>query len=144
MRLYKGKYKYITDEDEIYETGIKIAEPIDHELFNMSTEGRLIVFTKYAYDGPSGPTIDTKLFIWISLPHDVGYQMIRMGLLNEDYRKIWDEYLYVLALQGKPATDTTKRLKPMWKLRAKWVYRGVRLGGEAAADPKNRRKPMIF
>ncbi len=139
MRLWRGNFKYILEADEVYQTEIKGFQVI-HPMFTLSVDGVLTLFASYASDGPSGLTFDTKLFIWAAFAHDAFYQMIRFGLLPADMRKAVDRELCRMLLEGR----SEPRLKPMWKFRAAYIYRGLRLGGGPAADPKNRRKLWIF
>lgn len=57
-------------------------------------DGELHVFVKYAWDGASGPTIDTVNTIRGSLVHDVLYQLIRDGHLPFVYWEKADDELY--------------------------------------------------
>lgn len=50
----------------------------------------------YAWDGPSGPTIDTENSLLPSGVHDAAYQMMREGLLPETQRPAWDLLFYEL------------------------------------------------
>ena len=45
----------------------------------------------YAWDGPSGPTIDTKNSLRASLVHDIFYQAIRNGVIPDSYRRLADK-----------------------------------------------------
>ena len=49
-------------------------------------DGRLILSKGYAWDGPSGPTIDTKDSMAASAGHDALYQLIGMGIIHPRYR----------------------------------------------------------
>lgn len=51
----------------------------------------LKVHKHYAWDGPSGPTFDTKHNMRASLFHDALCQLIGEGLLDKKYRKYADE-----------------------------------------------------
>jgi hypothetical protein len=48
---------------------------------DLYADGRLVIHTGYAWDGASGPTIDTETSKRGSLVHDALYQLIREGLL---------------------------------------------------------------
>ena len=50
----------------------------------LNTKGHLIIKRSYAWDGPSGPTIDTKNFMRGSLVHDALYQLMRHEHLSSD------------------------------------------------------------
>ena len=51
------------------------------------SESKVIVRRGYAWDGASGPTIDTKDSMKATLIHDVLYQVMREGGLKLDARK---------------------------------------------------------
>ncbi|MCW5657440.1 MAG: hypothetical protein KIT60_07035 [Burkholderiaceae bacterium] len=98
----------------------------------LSGDGWLLIRAGYAWDGPSGPAIDTPSFMRGSLVHDALYQLMRDGVLEE-------------ALHRAPADQALRRLcieDGMWRLRAWWVYQGVRLFGKPHADPELR-KPWL-
>lgn len=76
----------------------------------------LIIYPRYAWDGPSGPTIDTKTFMRGSLFHDALCQLIGEGLLDKHYRKYADQLLRQHCLEDG-----------MSKFRAWYVYMAVRV-----------------
>jgi hypothetical protein len=91
---------------------------------------QLIVKQGYAWDGPSGPTIDTKNFMRGSLVHDALYQLCREGFLEKNtYRPIADRLLY----------DLVREDGMNW-FRAKYMYWAVRL----AANPMARKQPKVI
>lgn len=79
----------------------------------------LKISNMYAWDGPSGPTIDTESFMRGSLVHDALYQLIREGYLD---KKVWrpyaDKLLRKICLEDG-----------MSKFRAWYVYHSVRWFG---------------
>lgn len=78
----------------------------------------------YAWDGPSGPTLDTVDFLRGSLIHDCLYQLIREGVLKPGDRATADRVLReVSAEDGMPGFR-------------RWLdWAGLRLFGWAAARP---------
>jgi len=68
------RYKYQLTEDYSVDSGIKVKEKIDTPFIILEPDGNLTIKKKYAWDGPSGPTIDTKTFMRGSLVHDAFYQ----------------------------------------------------------------------
>lgn len=87
-------------------------------------KGVMTIYHGYAWDGPSGPAIDTHNFMRGSLIHDALYQLIREKQLPEDvYRIHADEILKRVCIEDG-----------MSKIRAWWVYYGVRFGGYLAAS----------
>jgi len=129
---YKAGYKYQLKEDYIDTIDIKPGEAIDTEYIALGLDGTLTIRDGYAWDGPSGPTIDTLNFMRGSLVHDALYQLMRERHLDREmYREAADRLLQNIC-----------REDGMSELRAWWVYHGVRLGGDPAADPAHD-KPLI-
>ena len=129
---YKAGYKYQLHENYVVQIDIKPAAPIDIEYLALTTTGILTVREGYAWDGPSGPTIDTLNFMRGSLVHDALYQLMRERHLDEDkYRDAADRLLQKLCKEDG-----------MSALRAWSVYQGVHFFGKPSADPAND-KPVI-
>ncbi len=91
---------------------------------SLSLGGTLKINSGYAWDGPSGPTIDTPDFLIGSLVHDALYQLMRERKLPQSYRKIADQILKRICLEEG---------MPSW--RAFYVYYAVRLFGASSAKP---------
>ena len=129
---YKSGYKYQLKEEYITIIDIKPDAPINTEYLALTTDGMITVREGYAWDGPSGPTIDTLNFMRGSLIHDALYQLMRERHLDKDkYREVADRLLQKICKEDGMST-----------LRAWWVYQGVRFGGGPSADPAND-KPVI-
>ena len=122
---YKRGYKYqVSDKDyEIYLPCLGMYSI--NTAFIKVDKGLLTIKTGYAWDGPSGPTIDTKNFMRGSLIHDALYQLIREGHLPISLRKTSDEILVEICRQDG-----------MTWIRRKWVLFGVRFGGAFAVESK--------
>lgn len=120
------QYKYVLAADYAIETGLLPSFESEIEgLVRLSATGRLEVLKGYAWDGPSGPALDTNNFMRGSLVHDALYQLLREGLLPQECRDYADRLLQKICLEDG-----------MSQLRAWWVYQGVRIGGgpHAALD----------
>jgi len=127
---YRDGYKYQLAEGYAVQTSIAPREHIATEYIILSTNGVLVINKGYAWDGPSGPTIDSKNFMRGSLVHDSLYQLMREGLLPEFWRDEADKELRRICIEDG-----------MWKIRAWWVYRAVQdFGGSSAA----RRKQAVL
>ena len=130
---YKKGYKY--QLVETYHDKIDI-RPDDQDIrtdyIELTTEGDLTIKKGYAWDGPSGPAIDTLNFMRGSLVHDALYQLMRGGYLDKDEHRDPADRL----LQDMCKEDG------MSALRAWGVYLGVHLGGDPSADPANK-KPTV-
>ncbi len=74
MDVNKLKYlqgmKYVLSEDIIFQTPV-LGYNITDQFFTLSENGKLLIRTGFAWDGASGPTIDTKDCLAASLVHDV-------------------------------------------------------------------------
>lgn len=100
-------------------TGYNISEIY----FHLKEDGTLTVHALYAYDGPSGPTIDTKDSLRAALVHDVLYQMMRMKLLPEDYKDYADNLFREILIEDG-----------MSELRADIWWEGVHVGGDSSCE----------
>jgi hypothetical protein len=128
---YKSGYKYQLKEMYRITIDIKPVSPINTDYIQLDTDGNLTISKGYAWDGPSGPTIDTLSFMRASLVHDAFYQLMREGCLDHKiYRDPSDRLLQKMCIEDG-----------MWRLRAWWVYQGVRLFADFAADPSES-KPV--
>jgi hypothetical protein len=120
-KLKKWKYQLVTP----YTVPVGIGDyDIDTGYVKLSPGGLLTVSAFYAWDGPSGPTIDTADFMRGSLVHDALYQLIRMEKLPWRYREYADLLLKKHCLEDG-----------MCSFRATYVYLAVRCFGAAAARP---------
>lgn len=96
---YKSGYKYQLHETYKIQVDIKLGYHVTSEYINLDDIGGLTIYKGYAWDGASGPTIDTKSSMRGALVHDALYQLMRLGLLPESYRdkadsiaeEIWHE-----------------------------------------------------
>ncbi|MBM9499342.1 DUF1353 domain-containing protein [Leptospira sp. 201903071] len=129
-------YKYQLIKNYDYQTSIRpnsslqIGVPEVKIFVELSPDGLLKIESGYAWDGPSGPTIDTKTFMRGSLIHDALYQLMREKKLERSvYRESADKILKDVCLEDG-----------MNSFRANYVYRSVRWFGESAAKPKDETK----
>ena len=105
-------------------------EAIDTDYLALTKEGLLTTKKGYAWDGPSGPTIDTPDFMRGSLAHDALYQLMRNGFISKDkWRKSADRELRRICLEDG-----------MSALRTWGVYQAVRLFGDKAASEETRKE----
>jgi hypothetical protein len=132
---YKKGYKYQIVEE--YTTNIPIKPTIDlispSGFISLTTTGQLTLKKGYAWDGPSGPTIDTLNFMRGSLVHDALYQLMRERLLDHEIDRDGADRL----LQQMCKEDG------MWALRAWWVYIGLKYFGDPASDPSNKKEIAV-
>lgn len=128
MKYRKG-YKYQLVSNVYCDIPIYPEDDIKTEYIYLGKKGTLIIWTGYAWDGASGPTIDDNTNMRASLVHDALYQLMRQGLLGPEHRKAADDVFYLICLECG-----------MSKVRAKYYYWSVRKFAASAADPKNRKK----
>jgi len=130
---YKDGYKYQLKESYSVTIRIRPARAIVTDFVSLDADGLLWLKAGYAWDGPSGPTVDTPSFMRGSLIHDALYQLMREGHLDRKaYRGPADEVLREICREdGMPF------------VRAWWVYHGVRLFADPSADPASDR-PLTF
>lgn len=128
MIKYKQGFKYQLYEDYFIQLKKLPQEQVYRGRYLYLDEtGLLTIANGYCWDGPSGPTIDSKNFMRGSLVHDALYQLIRWGDLPEnDWREYADDVLRKICLEDG-----------MSRFRAWYVYKSVRgFGGMAVQKPK--------
>jgi len=104
---------------------------IETEYLKLQNDGLLLARKGYCWDGPSGPSIDTKNFMRGSLFHDAGYQLIRMGLLPIEYKSHIDDLLKRICLEDG-----------MSGFRSWYVHRSVSLFGASSCRPNTQVKQI--
>lgn len=131
---YRSGYKYqLVEAERFFIPELVSRLPFNDKFIHLSA-GILILEEGYAWDGPSGPTIDTNSSMRGSAGHDGLYQLIRAGHLTIEDRKLSDECMREWFLEDG-----------MWGWRASAWFRSVRwFGLEAAtAEPKEIKDTMI-
>ena len=122
------RYKYQLVEPYDVATGLDVGKRIgtESDWVVLDQDGRLSLRAGYAWDGPSGPTLDTSTFMRPSLVHDALYQLMRTEQLDRDqWREPADRLLRTMC-----------REDGMNRFRAWYVYRGVRLKGHSSTTPR--------
>ena len=124
-------YKYQLVDPFAIDTGITEYKEVDTPYLEMQgSDGALTIKTGYAWDGPSGPTIDTLNFMRGSLVHDALYQLIRMEVIKPSYKGHADRLLQRIC-----------REDGMSRFRAWYVFQAVKWFGGQAAKPGTE-KPL--
>jgi hypothetical protein len=123
---YKRGYKYQLTRDYAHQLRFKTGVSYQGEWFRLDDDF-LLIYTGYAWDGASGPTADTPSTMRGSAVHDVGYQSIRLGVLPESFRALFDQEL-----------ERCCQEDGMWPLRAKTWYRMLRWFGKRAATSPDK------
>jgi hypothetical protein len=127
------RYKYQLMEEYTYATGFSMEQTVrtGQDYIVLQQDGMLTLKKGYAWDGPSGPTVDTKNFMRASLVHDALYQLMREDLVGngdgvrKQFREDADKLLRRMVRKDGMSW-------PRWV----WVYQGLRLFGNAAAEKK--------
>ena len=127
---FKKGYKYQIHQFYKIQTKIypNVLVKCDEYLF-LTPEGMLTIRKGYAFDGPSGPAIDTDNFMRGSLVHDALYQLMRKNLISKDEREYSDKLLVKICKEDG-----------MSSIRCWWVYRGLRWLGNKAASSRSVKK----
>ena len=132
---YKPGYKYQLIENESVFTSFPPPKDIRTDFidFLKTSEGGILTVRKYyAWDGASGPTLDTENSMTPSLMHDALYQLMREGHLDaKEYKDKADRLL-----------QSMLKDRGMSMLRALGWYRSLYRFGAAATLPENE-KPVL-
>ena len=127
MIKYRKGYKYQLAEDYSHKTNV-IGYDIETEFIRLTLVGILFIRSGYAWDGPSGPTFDTKNSMRGSLVHDALYQLMRQGHIPQEFRLYADEILRDICVEDG-----------MSEIRADLWEKAVNIFASAAANPENEK-----
>lgn len=127
---YRSGYKYQLASDYSVDITIRPEKDIDGRFITLDKKGHLTVMHGYAWDGPSGPVLDTKENMRASLVHDALYQLMRNRHLTAKQHKDKADKLFkkICIEDGIP------------KKIAKVYYIGLKLGGKPSTDPANKKQ----
>lgn len=122
IRFAQG-YKYQLRAPYVTQLEIRPPHGCGTDWITLDVDGNLTVRAGYAWDGASGPTIDSKSSMRASLVHDALFQLMRLGLLpdsffapaNEIFHRMCEEdgmfgprawlWYHAVRIFAKPATD---------------------------------------
>ena len=122
---YRSGYKYQLLRDYTVAVAVYPKDNIATQFIELDADGMLIIKAYYAWDGPSGPTIDTKNFMRGSLIHDALYQLMREEYIDGEQ---WRE-------QADRELRKSCREDGMCWIRAWYVYVSVRWAAKPASLP---------
>jgi hypothetical protein len=125
-------YKYQTRKDYHIKLDIVPFEAISLPFVSMTIDGSTIIKSGYAWDGPSGPTWDTLNAMIGSLVHDVIYQLIRLGLIEPNYKDYADKMIHDICVEDG-----------MNKIRAWYWLKGLKIFGGNAVKPSGEPKILV-
>ncbi len=127
---YRAEYKYQLANDYSIRISIQPKCDIDTDFISLDTCGNLLVKKGYAWDGPSGPVIDTDENMRASLVHDALYQLMRNKyLVTRTHRKAADKLFKDICKEDGVSN--------WW---ASIYYKALRRYGMPSASPQNKKK----
>ncbi len=127
-----SKYKYQLLKEYRFFCNCPVQAPAEFDFLQANGDGFIVIKKGYAWDGPSGPTIDTENFMRGALVHDSLYQLIREGCINIDYRDHADRLLQEICLRDG-----------MSRVRAWYVYQAVKWFAKSSAIKNFAKSPAI-
>ena len=127
---YRSGYKYQLHTDYPIKTTIKPEKEIDEKFIKLDLQGNLTILSGYAWDGPSGPVIDTNENMRASLVHDALYQLMRHKKLPSKKCKDKSDKLFkkICIQDGVPSAI------------ANAYYLGLKVGGKPNVKPENKKE----
>ncbi|MEJ2766601.1 DUF1353 domain-containing protein [Photobacterium sp. MCCC 1A19761] len=107
----------------------KLTMPLHNNFLKLDSKGNLHIKRGYAWDGPSGPVVDTKENMRASLVHDALYQLMRNEFLDPDvYKDEADKIFEKICIEDGVLEEI-----------AHVYYLGLKIGGRPSTDPKNKK-----
>ena len=133
IKYYKNKgWKYQLAERVVWQSSIKPDENIIQLFYSIFTTGLIIAQPGYAWDGASGPCPDINSVMPGSLFHDIIWQALRRGELDQKWKAQGNKELRLICLSDG-----------MWPRLAKLIYVAVSKGAGWAASPKRKLKLRV-
>jgi len=123
---YRKGYKYQLAESYYINTRVYPDETIHTDFLSLYRSGLMIIHKGYAWDGASGPTIDTESTMAGSLVHDALYQLMRLELIPRTFRWLADRLMQRIMLS-----------EGMHWFRNKYFFAGVKWFGDASTRTPN-------
>jgi len=117
-----GNYKYQLRERVFVQTTIRLDQDIITPYVSLLRGGLMILENSYAWNGPNFPAIHTQRSIAASLPHDGGYQLISLGLLDPKWRAHLDWLLGSLVALPSHGMSIKTKLLNAWRIFRGWYY----------------------
>ena len=125
-------YNYQLREDFSYDLGRTFPEgPIQNEFILISAEGLITIKKHYAWDGVSGPVIDTQANLKASLVHDALYQLMREARLDHLIYREWSDRLFMEMCRKGGVMDAIAGL----------YFKGLSWFGAKNAKPRENATP---
>lgn len=132
MIYFQKGFKYQLIKDYSLNINIQTEAEIVADFIKLSPNGLLMIKKGYAWDGASGPTIDTNNCLRGSLVHDVLYQLMRHQLVDLKHREYVDKLFESICIEDG-----------MFKWRARLWYWAVRVFGKGTSRYADRRKTFV-
>ncbi|MCU0589897.1 MAG: hypothetical protein MUC33_01265 [Desulfobacterales bacterium] len=122
---YRCGYKYqLVNDHRAQLAHVRPEFDIVTEFIELTVDGLLWIKHGYAWDGPSGPTVDTPNFMRGSLVHDALAQLMRDGYIGTDQFTAMNRELRDICIEAG-----------MSCIRAAWVFAGVEYCGNGWCRP---------
>lgn len=117
---FRDGFKYVLEEPYYVYVGIIPARrnTVGNRYVKLTPDGHMSVAAGYAFDGASGPAVDSVNVLRGALVHDACYQLIREGYVDPSWREKADDVLRAICLEDG-----------MSQARAWWIWKAVRLFG---------------
>jgi len=129
---YRSGYKYQLESQYEIQTRVIQTSRINTSYISLDETGLITIRAGYAWDGPSGPAIDTSNSMRGSLVHDALYQLMRMGLLDQSWRRSADEEFHRICIEDG-----------MSRFRAWYFFVGVDVFAAGAASAAARKRVKV-
>lgn len=127
---YRSGYKYQLAEDYNVTVKIKPKDDVDMQFIALDTKGHLTVNSGYAWDGTSGPVIDTENNLRASVVHDALYQLMRKKKISRKLYKDKADKLFSKMCKEDGVLSGVANL----------YYLALKKFGDPSTDPKNSKK----
>ena len=130
--LYTEGWKYRLEAQYEDVLPLRPLENVKTDFVVLLHNGYFVIRKGFAWDGASGPAIDTRTFMRASLVHDALYSLMRSGHLPATFKDQADVLLRVMCVEDG-----------MNPIRAWWVYAAVKTFAQRATTPEGENPVLI-
>lgn len=132
MKYTKGRTYRVEEDFSVETVGLRaVATTVQTAGGFVELRGNVLTIrTGYGWDGPSGPTLDSRAAMQPSCVHDALYELMRLGLLHRKPSRAQADLLFHRLL----------RKAGMGRLRAGYYFVAVFFCAGSSASPKSIRR----
>ena len=103
LQYRRVNWKYVLEKEVQLALPLELCGDVYISPYLIAGGSLLVIKDGYAWDGASGPTVDTPATMYPALVHDALYQLMRLGIIPTGARKEADKLFLKIVEGGRHA-----------------------------------------